>query len=45
MHDLESAEEEEEGIISHLFPFAVDDVMSNVSDSEDEDRYHHDIVI
>ena len=37
----------EEGIISHPFPFADDDLLNNVSDSkyEDQDDHEHDIDI
>ena len=37
--------EEEEGIISHPFPFAYDDVLTNISNSEDEGQDDHDIDI
>ena len=35
--------EEEEGIISHSFPFEDDDVLYNVSDSKDEDLDDYDL--
>ena len=44
VHDPQPTEEEE-GIISHPFPFADDDVLTNVSNSEDDDLYDHDLDI
>ena len=44
VHDPQQAKVEE-GIIYHPFPFADDDVLTNVSDSEDEDQYDKGIYI
>ena len=44
MHDPQLVKEEE-GIISHPFPFADDDVLTNVSDLEYEDDDEHNLDI